>query len=234
MMRSLLWAGMAVLVAGMAGQDDAVVQHPVLVELFTSEGCSSCPPADDLLARLERTQPVIVMSEHVDYWNRIGWTDPYSSHAFSERQENYARRFRINGPYTPQMVVDGRTEFVGSDGYEAVHAIRAAAKETKAAILIGAGEKLVTVNVDPIPHRADVYVAYASDSGTQDVLRGENKGRRLHHVAIVKSLERVGSVDAKTGFQSEVPLQAGARLIVFVQDPGNGPVRGAAMRPAGH
>ena len=134
MMRSLLWAGMAVFVAGMAGQDDTVVQHPVLVELFTSEGCSSCPPADDLLARLERTQPVIVMSEHVDYWNRIGWTDPYSSHAFSERQENYARRFRINGPYTPQMVVDGRTEFVGSDGYEAVNAIRAAAKETKAAI----------------------------------------------------------------------------------------------------
>ena len=232
MMRSLLWAGVAVFVAGVAGQDDAVVQHPVLVELFTSEGCSSCPPADDLLARLERTQPVVVMSEHVDYWNRIGWTDPYSSHAFSVRQESYARRFRINGPYTPQMVVDGRAEFVGSDGYEAVSAIRAAAKEAKASIRIAAGEKSAIVEVDPIPHHSDVYVAYAAHSGTQDVLRGENKGRRLHHVAIVKSLERVGSVDAKTGFKSEVPLQAGARLIVFVQDAGNGPVRGAAMRPA--
>jgi hypothetical protein len=233
-MRNLLWAGMAVFVAGVAGQDNSVVQYPVLVELFTSEGCSSCPPADDLLARLERTQPVVVMSEHVDYWNRIGWTDPYSSHAFSERQEAYARRFRINGPYTPQMVVDGRAEFVGSDGYEAVNAIRAAAKEPKATIRIGAGEKSATVEVDAIPHRADVYVAYAADSGTQDVLRGENKGRRLHHVAIVKSLERVGSVDAKAGFKTEVPVQAGMRLIVFVQEAENGPVRGAAMRPAGH
>jgi hypothetical protein len=217
----------------MAGRDDADIHHPVLVELFTSEGCSSCPPADDLLARLEHTQPVIVMSEHVDYWNRIGWTDPYSSHAFSERQEAYARRFPINGPYTPQMVVDGRTEFVGSDGYEAVSAIRAAGKESKATIRIGVGDKSATVEVDPIPHRADVFVAYAADSGEQNVLRGENRGRRLHHVAIVKSLERIGGVDAKAGFKAEVPVMAGARLIVFVQDPGNGPVRGAAMRPSG-
>jgi hypothetical protein len=232
-MRSLLWAGMAVFVAGVAGKDDAV-QHPVLVELFTSEGCSSCPPADELLARLERTQPVIVMSEHVDYWNRIGWTDPYSSHAFSERQEAYARRFRINGPYTPQMVVDGRTEFVGSDGYEAVSAIRAASKSQKAAIRIGGGEKSATVDVDPFPHHADVYVAYAADSGTQDVLRGENKGRRLHHVAIVNSFQSVGRVDEKSGLHLEVPVRPDARLIVFVQEPGNGPVWGVAMRPAGH
>src|SRR5713226_9075652 len=115
---------------------DSVSRVPVLIELFTSEGCSSCPPADALLEKLDHSQPVptadvVVLSEHVDYWDDIGWKDPYSSREFSLRQADYARRFRLDGPYTPQMVVDGNTQLVGSDEREALRIIRNAATAVK-------------------------------------------------------------------------------------------------------
>jgi hypothetical protein len=113
----------------------------VLIELFTSEGCSSCPPADELLARLEQMQPiegaeVIALSEHVDYWNRLGWTDPYSSSEFSARQNDYARAFDIDGVYTPQMIVDGRAQFVGSDSGRARKAMASASRDSKATVTV--------------------------------------------------------------------------------------------------
>ena len=115
---------------------------PVIVELFTSEGCSSCPPADAVLAQLQQTQPVagaevIALSEHVDYWNYIGWTDPFSSSAFSARQETYARTFgQQDNVYTPQMIVDGQTEFNGSAMNKAREAIAKAARSPKADVRI--------------------------------------------------------------------------------------------------
>src|ERR1051325_656657 len=104
---------------------------PVVVELFTSEGCSSCPPADALLARMDETQPVegaevVALAQHVDYWNSLGWSDPYSSHELSERQDEYARAFGHSGVYTPQMVVDGRDEFAGGDSDKAFETIERA------------------------------------------------------------------------------------------------------------
>src|SRR6185369_2570717 len=127
--------------------------QPVLVELFTSEGCSSCPPADALLEKLDRSQPVagaqiVVLSEHVDYWNQIGWEDPYSSPLFSARQQQYARRFNIQGPYTPQMVVDGRTEFVGSDARTAESAIRSGLNHSRSQIRIDASEGWAAIEVE--------------------------------------------------------------------------------------
>jgi hypothetical protein len=245
MVRFSLWTGLVVgLSLGIAGPADRLPEQrqAVLVELFTSEGCSSCPPADALIQRLDRSQPIpgaqiVVLSEHVDYWNRIGWADPYSSSAFSARQEQYARRFRTQGPYTPQMVVDGRSEFVGNDARTAGSAIRAATKHPRSAIHIAEDGGSAIIDVEPLPagtaRQAAVFAAYAADSGTQDVLRGENKGRRLHHVAIVKELKQIGTVDDRNEFKTRIPIvDAGVRLIVFVQEFGNGPVWGTAMRPA--
>jgi len=237
MTRALLAAG--VVLAAAAAQD-----RPVLVELFTSEGCSSCPPADALLEQFDRTQPVrgtdiIVLSEHVDYWNRIGWVDPFSSPAFSARQEEYARRFGTEGPYTPQMVVDGSEQFVGSDRRAAEAAIRARAAKPRASVRISAGDGSAIVEVDPLPggaaRKAGVYVAWAAEEASSDVARGENKGRRLHHVAVAREIKQVGSVDSRRGFRGNFRLDAGTRLVAFVQEGGLGPVWGAAVaRSASH
>src|SRR4051794_16154553 len=161
---------------------------PVLVELFTSEGCSSCPPADRLLEKLD--PQVIVLSEHVDYWDRLGWRDPYSSHAATLRQEAYARGFGIEGPYTPQIVIDGAVEFVGNDSRRVADEIARARGREKIGIRLARTESGVRIEIDPAAKPADVMLALADDTGTSQVAAGENKGRRLHHVAIVRSLRK--------------------------------------------
>jgi hypothetical protein len=245
MYTKLLWLclGVAILAAPTAMNAQ---RQPVLVELFTSEGCSSCPPADALLEKLDREQPIagaqiIVLSEHVDYWNHLGWTDPFSSAAFSARQETYARRFGIDGPYTPEMVVDGSAECNGSDARKAEAAIRQAIEAPKVGIRMRAapsGDAAVTLEVDTLPagkiHKANVYVAYAADSATSDVLRGENRGRTLRYVSIVGDIQQVGSVSGNAMLTKQLPIRtakapAGSRLIAFVQEAGNGRVWGAAM-----
>jgi hypothetical protein len=212
---------------------------PVLVELFTSEGCSDCPSADRLLEELGRSQPaagaqVIVLSEHVDYWDRLGWKDPFSAHFFSERQENYARRFHLETVYTPQMVVDGSAEFVGSDGKRAVSAITAAARTPKVTVRITAvSGPVVRVEAGPQDRAAGVYLAIVEKDGGSQVLRGENQGRHLHHVNIVSRIESLGRSVAGAAFEKEIAVreatEPGYRLVVFLQDGDNGPIRGASV-----
>jgi len=215
-------------------------RRPVLVELFTSEGCSDCPPADALLEKLDQAQPVpgaeiIVLSEHVDYWNHLGWSDPYSARLFSRRQESYVQLFRIQGPYTPQMVVDGVAEFVGSDAHSALSAIGSAVKRDKVKVQILRTGSQIHVEVEAGPHQGDVYLAVAQNSTSSHVLHGENKGRSLHHVAVVRRLDQIGKWTGRTPFAKDVAIgdpASGNRLIVFVQDAGSGRILGAAMASA--
>ena len=188
-----LWAARPA--APAAGED---APAPVLVELFTSQGCSSCPPADDLLRTLERNQPVagalvIPLSEHVDYWNRLGWRDPFSSRRFSERQREYAESTEsigIDALYTPMMVIDGDTAIIGSRPIAAREAILAARKAPKARLDVaasvppGGADAHVTgviTELPPADAQAEVWVAVAESGLSTDVTRGENADRTLAH-----------------------------------------------------
>jgi hypothetical protein len=225
---------------------------PVLVELFTSEGCSICPPADRFLQKLDGQHipgaDVIVLSEHVDYWNHNGWKDPYSDALYSERQSAYARRFGLDSVYTPQMVVDGTREFVGSDSGQAEKAFRKALSVRKIAIHLSsisadasntlrAHIETGTLEASFGPREADVYVAVALNRAESQVSRGENAGHRLAHVSVVRSLRQIGALKRGQSLAQDVQLKldpgadsSNLRLIAFIQEPRQGQVLGAASK----
>lgn len=184
------------------------------------------------MAKLHRDQPVsgvsiVVLSEHVDYWNYIGWRDPFSSARFSRRQQSYGTRFRLNSVYTPQMVIDGEIEVLGSDPPRVKAAIETAARRPKRAIALTVGDGSARVEIDAAP-RADVWLAIADENAESSVTRGENSGRKLAHVMVARSLERIGETNPGAGFSREVRLERAGRVIVFVQERGEGRVLGVA------
>ena len=200
----------ALLLPAVAAPDAA--RAPVVVELFTSEGCSDCPPADALLAELERTQPIagaqiIPLEEHVDYWDHQGWRDPFSSRTFTTRQESYAERLRIASPYTPQMVIDGHWEFVGSAAQRAREAIASAAgsPHTEVKLRLEAAPSAqvmrLAIQVMPLPEEVregqEVWFAITEDGLASQVNAGENAGRHLQHAAVVRRLAAVGHFDPR-------------------------------------
>lgn len=224
---------------------DTGLRTPVLIELFTSEGCSDCPPADALLEKLDTSQPVsnaeaAVLSEHVTYWDGDGWRDPYSLQDVTRRQGDYASRLRLDGPYTPQMVVDGQKEFVGSDGHRAVQVIENAARVEKVPVSLSAiqleGENTLAVHVEssPLgsPKPADVFFVLADNSDQSSVRRGENAGRVLTHVAVVRSLAKVGTIDHGEAFSRDLKVSTAntnhrdLRIVAFIQETGDGRVVG--------
>ena len=216
---------------------------PVIVELFTSEGCSSCPPADAALAELEAKQPVanaevIALEEHVDYWNNLGWEDPFSAEVWSLRQRDYARRLEKGSVYTPQMIVNGSVELVGSRESEARQGIERAAQQAKTPVaLVAAGDekgnsrkfnvqvgKVTGATAGDVP---EVWLAVTETQLHSAVTRGENAGEDLHHAAVVRTLRMLGSAkqDKDVSYSAETGVSVNPswkhenlRVVVFVQE----------------
>jgi len=224
----------------------------VLVELFTSEGCSSCPPADALLQKMDASSSaggvqLIVLSEHVDYWDHDGWKDLHSSAALTERQVSYVKSLGLTTPYTPQMIVDGTSEVHANNPAQLSKVLQDAASIPKIPVRIGevnvaAGNPDVLqaqIEADGYSDKrnADVYVATMLDRVDSQVLHGENGGKHLAHVAVVLEIKKIGKLSKGKGFSEIVQLKLkpgtgskNVRIVVFVQEPGLGKVLGAALR----
>jgi hypothetical protein len=226
-------------VAILAQQADAAshagTRQPVVVELYTSQGCSSCPPADELLVDLAARPDVVALSLHVDYWDYIGWKDPYGSPMNTDRQRRYAESLGLPYVFTPQIVVDGRRSLVGSRRGEVMRAIETSAAKRKALdirfVSEGGGKVMIPAGHAP-EAGATVWLAVYDRSHETEVKRGENTGRTIRNANVVRRFERIGTW---TGQALEIPLDLSAAAArgrdgcaVIVQEGRYGPVLGAA------
>lgn len=203
-----------------------------VLELFTSEGCSSCPPAEAVLEEIQREfrdQPVYILAFHVDYWNHLGWKDQFSQAAFTQRQRQYSQSLGIGSLYTPQLVINGTKEFVGSNKRDIVDEINANLSATPADALTlncNLKDNKLTVQYDGTLHqeRAELVLALVQKSVQSNVKAGENSGRRLSHIQIVRNLERFPFEPSKP-VTMNVPADFDTKsweLIGFVQRKNNG------------
>jgi len=229
------------------------------VELFTSEGCSSCPPADQVLARLEPSrfagvvrgkQPaisvppgveIIALGEHVDYWDELGWKDRFSSPLFSARQQDYGKAFHLESVYTPQIVVNGQKEVLGSDPRAVQDAIDKALRKPLAQVAIAmTSAQTVSFRVAKLPpesHEAEILLAVTEGGLLTRVLNGENGGRELRHAAVVRSISSLGRLDPRRPGEYSAVAQLNLRpdwdrgnlkLVLLVQDRVTRHILGAA------
>ena len=229
---------------------NAAPSSVAIVELFTSEGCSSCPPADALLRQINLKQTdagqlIVGVSEHVTYWNNLGWKDPYSLPVFTDRQSVYASRLSPEGSYTPQMVLNGRDQFVGSDASALERALRDDARREHFELRIvssaptteGIDVKFAFTGNPSKP--LDIIAVLADDTDRSNVLRGENSGRQLQHVSVARSMTRVATVrdDGEHFVHVSFPEGfstsngTGHHLILFAQEQRQGAILGATTMP---
>ena len=212
---------------GLSLADPGPAQRPLLLELFTSQGCSSCPPADAVLRELSTHKDLLPLAFHVDYWNNLGWVDPFSSASFTARQQTYAsiRGFEV---YTPQLVVEGRSDVIGSSRSDVAATIASAGRDAKSVeSSIQRSGKDVDIAVGAVGGAAagaaaDVYLLSFDSSDSTSIGGGENSGRKLVYANVVRSMRKVGEWRNQPLHLAE-RLQAGEsgdRLALLVQDRG--------------
>lgn len=242
-----LLAMLATVLAAVTVSVSAAPPQPVLVELFTSEGCSSCPPADRLLSELLVRQPVsgariIGLAEHVDYWDGLGWPDRFAAASYTARQRDYAKKVARAGVFTPQIVVDGRYSLVGSDRGDALDAVRQSIAVAKVPIVlrwvVGQPHRL-EVRIDATPGAPRVLLATTVSGVRSKIARGENAGLTLSHVAVVRALQDLGGLAEGRPFERSLDVDwpeelsaTGRGVVLIVQDPVSGRVLGVASLDA--
>ena len=205
-----------------------------IVELFTSEGCSSCPPADEAIAALSKDYPahVFVLGFHVDYWNYLGWKDQFSNAAWSARQEEYARFFTLNSIYTPQAVVNGQYQFTGSDKIRLYNTVeKELAKSPPSILTLQAKANGQYVRVEYTNTGAEkswLHFALVQLQANSTVQRGENRGKQLHHVNVVRDFITAESLNGFVNLHlPEGSAPSGFRVIGFVQQKKDMQISGA-------
>ncbi|MCH8465931.1 MAG: DUF1223 domain-containing protein [Roseinatronobacter sp.] len=210
-------------------------ENPVLVELFTSQGCAACPPADQLLETLADREDVIALALHVDYWDYIGWTDSFGQPQFSKRQQDYARAKGRASVYTPQMIVGGLDEVKGSShvqvmGTIATHlGMRFAPNGVRLTLSRGAGAEMMieAVAEKGLAYAADVQLVRYRDSETVEILAGENSGRVVTYRNIVTAWNHIDIWDGAEPFRTTVKVDGAESVVVVIQEQGQGPVLAA-------
>ena len=253
-MKILLTIFLALAFTSLMGHADKPSQ-PVVVELFTSEGCSSCPPADALLLKLETSQSVaganvIAIEEHVDYWNHDGWIDPYSSADWTQRQIDYVTHFKDKEPYTPQQIIDGQVELTGGQEDKTAQAVAQAIAQPKTEVTLATANSSsegtqLNVRIGKLlggtdRDSAEVWLAITESGLASSVDAGENAGKNLRHASVLRSLHRIGVANAKndSAFESSQKVKFKSswnrqhlQLAVFIQEKKSMKILGAAAIP---
>jgi hypothetical protein len=213
----------------------------VVIELFTSEGCSSCPPADALVSKIQKEykdQPVYILAYHVDYWNRLGWRDVFSNAAYSARQYEYAKFLKIPQVYTPQIVINGKKEFVGSEEGTLRNAIKGSLKQDASAQITLTGLKaddgkaMLHYQTEGNGNNSVLLLALVQKAAVSNVKAGENRGRNLPHVQIIRELNTVALTNGRGGIESiNLPKEFNPQaweVIALLQNTNTGEIVGAA------
>jgi hypothetical protein len=200
----------------------------VVMELFTSQGCSSCPPADKLLGKYANDQNVIALSFHVDYWDRLGWKDPFSDAAFSQRQRDYARVLKLNNIYTPQLIINGEAEMVGSNANKISAIVKQSEQQRSTShlsidkVTLKDNMAEVTYTLRGVENNSIVNLALVQSKASTSIRAGENAGVQLNNYNVVRSFKSIPSTDG-TGKASIdfmlVTEKSDYRIVAFVQDP---------------